>query len=313
MWSSARGCLIVGSGATRSNSKVTGSGRVGGRHSPVGATLAREPFKKKKLVTLLGLFLLAPLGHAETINWATWTLPPNLAGYGTKYDLTGVPGTSSTGALYDLDPIRSGYTTGVAGSVVNPVGGATIGLSVSGEISSYSSAYFNWSTRVPAAAGYVGSIPTFAAMLAQTGYSTAEYKPHTLSFDAPVSNVLMLIFSLGAPGEASTLTFSQPFQILSSQNVFTSGVDGKGGYTLTGFEGNGLIQFLGTYSSLSWDVSAPEVFSGFNVGFTSTPYIPPAPVPAPPALWLFVLGLLGIGAIRRKRVMQRMFHTGQYA
>lgn len=84
----------------------------------------------------------------------------------------------------------------------------------------------------------------------------------------------MGIWSLGSPIDLGQLTFSQPFTILSDNSEsgvdrLISGGDSSTGYTLDGYEGMGVIQFLGTYDTISWTVSDPEVYVGFSVGLTT--------------------------------------------
>jgi hypothetical protein len=63
---------------------------------------------------------------------------------------------------------------------------------------------------------------------------------------------------------------------------------------LSGNEGNGTIQFLGTFTSISFTVPTNESWHGFTVGVQQ--------VPVPPAVWLFGSGLLGlIGIATRKK------------
>jgi|GEM_PF-1711230 len=116
--------------------------------------------------------------------------------------------------------------------------------------------------------------PNNGAMVTQSGYTEDQYKAHTLTFSNDVSNAVMALWSLGSPSTSSTLVFTQPFVVLSSNGDLTSGQYSsglyQGGYYLTGLEGNGVIQFLGTYGSISWTVTAPEVYSGFNIGLTLT-------------------------------------------
>lgn len=144
-------------------------------------------------------------------------------------------------------------------------------------------------------------------MISQTGYTTDQYKAHTITFDQPVTNVLMAVTSLGGQG-TSSLKFTTPFSILSSNNptvgtndVFwygpsdTNSIRGTAagisasstpflgnsstGYLLSGYEGAGVIQFWGTYNSLSWTVTDPEFYSGFTLGFTSLPATTAATLP----------------------------------
>jgi autotransporter-associated beta strand protein len=46
-------------------------------------------------------------------------------------------------------------------------------------------------------------------------------------------------------------------------------------------EGYGVLQFQGTFSELSWTVTAPEFYSGFTLGFTSNPMSTSAALPDP--------------------------------
>jgi hypothetical protein len=59
------------------------------------------------------------------------------------------------------------------------------------------------------------------------------------------------------------------------------------GVTVSGIEGNGSIQFLGTYSSLSWTNPQYEDYYGFNVGVVSV-------VPEPSAMVLSPLCLAAL-------------------
>ncbi len=134
-------------------------------------------------------------------------------------------------------------------------------------------------------------------MILETGFTTAAYKAHTLTFSQSVTNAVLLISSLGGSGVSSAYKFTQPFQILSQNGFLTSSGDATSGYILSGIEGMGVIQFLGTYSSISWIVTKPEYYSGFTIGLTTTsnpdagqpkdPYtfgggiLPPPYVPAP--------------------------------
>jgi autotransporter-associated beta strand protein len=167
------------------------------------------------------------------------------------------------------------YATSITGNILDPLTSTSVRLTVSGEISGWSSipgAASLWSETGYSSA--YANVTTNAARIAQTGFTSATYQAHTLTFSSPVSNVLMSIYSLGAPSSVSSLTFSQPFQVLSSTggSTFVSAGNALTGYTLTGYEGRGVIQFLGDYTSLSWNVTAPEVYSAFNIGMTDTPY-----------------------------------------
>ena len=40
--------------------------------------------------------------------------------------------------------------------------------------------------------------------------------------------------------------------------------------TLFRQEGNGMVQFTGTFTTLSWSVPSPELYSIFNIGISNT-------------------------------------------
>jgi hypothetical protein len=118
---------------------------------------------------------------------------------------------------------------------------------------------------------------------------------HTLTFTPAVTNPLMAISSLGAPwfGSTTTWTFDAPFTILSQGAGYfgggsTSLVSGPNN-TLLGSEGNGVIEFQGTYSSISWTVINGENFAAFTVGL----------IPAPGSAVMLALGVLA--SARRRR------------
>lgn len=114
---------------------------------------------------------------------------------------------------------------------------------------------------------------------------------HTVTFTQPVTNPFMAISSLGSPTTFTTWTFNAPFAILSSgAGYFGTGplVQGPNN-SLIGAEGNGVLEFQGTFTSISWTVLHGENFAAFTVGI----------IPAPGAASL--LGLGALAATRRRR------------
>ena len=196
--------------------------------------------------------------QAQTVTyWADWTLP--------SYTINNNSGVAST------------YASGATGSINN--NGATVGLSLTGEVNAVSvDNASNWygSTYNPASAytdttnqDNVGNGPNGTDRIAQTGFTATADKAHTLTFGSSVQDVVMAVWSLGNPSVVSSLLFTQDFEILSSDRM-TKNVTANG-YELEGYEGAGIIQFLGSYSSISWTVTAPEFYSAFNVGITNNP------------------------------------------
>ena len=112
----------------------------------------------------------------------------------------------------------------------------------------------------------------------------------TLSFSQAVTDPIMAIVSLGQPGIGSKWHFDAPFQIVSQG----AGYWGSGplinpiGNTLQGNEGHGVIQFKGTFTSISWEITEGENWAGFTVA-----------VPSPGSAAALAAGLLP--ALRRRR------------
>jgi len=191
-------------------------------------------------------------------NWADWVIP-------TTYELTG-------------QSAHIKYTTGTTGTVIDAAGG-TVNMALSGEINNNSSSNSGWlDGSYHLATNYISdnakTSPDGHDRIVETGYTSATYKAHTLTFDKTVSDVVMAHWSLGSPGNTSSLVFSQDFSILSTgstamtKSLVTSG-DYSGGYQLSGNEGAGVIQFLGSYDSISWTVTDPEYYAGLTIGITN--------------------------------------------
>ena len=68
------------------------------------------------------------------------------------------------------------------------------------------------------------------------------------------------------------------------------------GNVVSGNEGNGVVEFTGSFSSISW-TNTFENFYGFTVGGTAEA----VSVPEPATLALLGLGLAGLGFSRRKQ------------
>ena len=99
----------------------------------------------------------------------------------------------------------------------------------------------------------------------------------TITFSKPVVNPVMAIWSLGAPGTTASFNFtaSEPFTIESggpSAEFGGSAIFVCSGNSLAvcGTEGNGTIQFQGTFSTISWTNPAFENYYGFALGAPSS-------------------------------------------
>lgn len=120
---------------------------------------------------------------------------------------------------------------------------------------------------------------------------------HTISFSSPVTNPVMALISLGQPSVFTTYYFDQPFTILQDGPGWWGGpgtllsVSGNG---LQGIEGDGLVQFNGTFSQITWTGATPEYWNGFNVGAT----------PEPGTLALLGTSVVGVAGMLRRKLMK---------
>lgn len=235
---------------------------------------------KRPLSWLAVLIFISAVGvqwanaQSVTVNWMNWNAP------------TSYPSTNSS-------PFFN-YASGATGQLTLP-NGTVVTVTMTGEViqrscfSSDSCSSFDWlsveGTTAPYTSANVPSLPPTNDMIAQTGYVDPA---HTLTFSQNVSNVVMNIFSLGG-FQKSEYTFDQEFEILSQDPrcnpnnaiQYCLSKDPNNSKTLIGYEGNGTIQFTGTYSSITWTVSVPEFYSGFNIGVSSAGSEPPPPPPPP--------------------------------
>jgi hypothetical protein len=211
--------------------------------------------------------LLGSFAMAQTVNWVNWTAPGSY------------PSSVSGGGA------TINYASGANGTLTLP-NSTAVTATLTGEVISQSCFTTNgcgWGSWAGLPSGtytssVVPSIPPTNNLIAQSGYANPA---HTLTFSQPISNVVMDIYSLGNPSAASAYQFTQDFTILSqdSRCVPSTGYYClvKSGLTLTGKEGSGTIQFLGTYSAVTWTVTVPEFYSGFNIGVSSVNASTPAP------------------------------------
>lgn len=114
---------------------------------------------------------------------------------------------------------------------------------------------------------------------------------NTLLFSQPVIDPVLAIWSLGSvvQGQASfVFTGLSPLNIVGGPSAEYGGSPlNLSGVTVSGIEGNGSIQFLGTYSSISWTNPQFEDYYGFNVGVLDV-------VPEPSSLVLAIVSLVSV-------------------
>ncbi len=203
--------------------------------------------------------------QATIVDWATWTS-------------AGAAGPASS-AAGNINAVGVTYTGEINFTQINNTG--------------FDYWRDNTATPYPAyVSGDVTNVPSTVDLIAISGNGTST---NTVTFSQPVVNPYMAIVSLGQPGIGTTYFFDAPFSIVSFGQAYwgngtltNAGGNINGGHTLVGFEGQGVIQFMGTFSSISWTTTSGEHWNGFNFG-----------IPTPGAAALLGIGSLSV--LRRRR------------
>lgn len=236
---------------------------------------------KSSLVMSLSALLVAVCAvsaptpiYADTIAWANWTT-------GTA----GNPGSAS-GTL--------------AGGLTVTYSGQTIGLTTEP----------SWTPASSFSGGTVGNAPPSTASVALQGGSTPGVPPLTesITFSSPVVDPVFAIWSLGSGSTPASFDF-----LSKSPQDFTLEAGGPshefGGSSITvngqvvnGAEGNGVIQFDGSFSTITFNTPNFENFYAFTVGYDQT--LTPS-VPEPATLSLFGLGLAALPLARKLMLRHR--------
>jgi hypothetical protein len=127
----------------------------------------------------------------------------------------------------------------------------------------------------------------------------------TITFSQPVTNPVMAILSLGQPGFPVTYVFGdENFSVLNSGAGFFGGNPAgslfeDAGNILRGIEGHGIIQFQGTFTSITWTIPTAENWHGFQIGAPVAAQVPE------PATMLLMGGAFAAGAFRARRARRR--------
>ncbi len=208
-----------------------------------------------------------PFAHADNIAWATWTS-----------ETPGSPGTA---------------TGNISG---------TIGITYSGQFSGYATGT-SWNPTGTFTGGVVGNQPPPYVGIAMEGGVTYT---ETITFSQVVADPIFAVWSLGSGSTAASFDFtsSEPFTVQGGGPSYEYGGTALyiNGEDVEGNEGNGIIQFNGDFSSITFTTPQYENYYAFTVGEdqTLTSQLPSGPAPEPASLSLLGLGLAALPFVRAR-------------
>jgi len=198
------------------------------------------------------------------------------------------------------------WTSATGGTIVPDSLGVTFAIAGTGSVDNLVSSYPSYTPTTTYADGtVVNNAPVSADGIIQLAGGNTNV--NTVTFSKPVVNPVMAIWSLGSGGASAQFDF-----INATPGLVSGGPSAEyGGKSITisgndvfGAEGNGTVQFIGTFSSLSWTNPAYEFWYGFDVGIAGVGSSGGSSgVPEPSTLALFSIALLpfAAGLWRRSR------------
>lgn len=235
----------------------------------------RSPYCLSRTLFVLAacLHMLAgsSICHAAQIYWAQWT-----------DKVIGDPsGGSALGTLTGL-----GVTASYTGEVDGPRSDGALP---------------SWSPTSTYSGGFVGNAPlaSYGSICLTGGSGVMD----TITFSKAVVNPVMAIWSLGNAGTTTSFNFqtTQPITIEAGgpSAEYGGGSIFGSGSTISGTEGNGTIEFHGTFSQISFTTTL-EATEGYNFTIGAASVVPEPAVPC-----LMLLGLVIWGLFRSRQAIVR--------
>ena len=187
--------------------------------------------------------------------------------------------------------------TGVSGAIGVTYVGDTIGTEYNNP---------SWDPSSTFKGGTVSNAPTPEGGYIVTIGGTSRV--NTVTFSSTVANPVMAIYSLGRDIEPASFVFTTSNISLEAGGPSVE-YDGSSitlsGNTVTGVEGNGVIQFNGLVNSISWTNPQEEYTYGFTVGTPGVAAGVAGGVPEPATWAMMLTGFAGLGAtLRRRRALE---------
>ncbi len=196
-------------------------------------------------------------------------------------------------------------TPGSPGSGTGNIGGA-ITVTYSGQTSALLNNYPSWGPATTFTGGIIGNAPpaNFNSIQIEGGVSYNE----TITFSQTVADPIFAIWSLGQTGAQACFDFTPTefFNVLDGgpSNEFGGTALTVSGNTACGREGNGIVQFIGNYDTITFTTPMFENYYAFTIGEDAdltSQLNGVGTVPEPGTFILLGSGLLGLaGAARRK-------------
>jgi hypothetical protein len=198
--------------------------------------------------------------------------------------------TAANAGVIDWANWGSGILSPVAGSAIGITSsGVTIGYS--GELQSIVSNYPSFQPAGSFVGGNVGNGPSPSGGVLQL-FGGNSGITDTITFSQVVTNPVLAIWSLGSPWITAQFDFTsaEPFTIQAGGINAEYGGSSiiKSGNTIIGTEGNGTIQFIGTFSQITWTNPVFEDWYGVTVGVQ-------AAVPETSTWAMLLIGFAGVG------------------